>query len=362
MPAALTFGQRSETPAEHLRLQRYSMPNPEPHEVLVRMLAAPINPQDRMVLAERYPVKPQHTQGGEAIPGYDGVGEVLQLGDRVSHLSVGQWVIPKQHGQGTWRSHAVLHEDSLLGVSNTMDIKLAAVLKMCVTPAYLLLEDVRRLKPGDWILQNAASGLIGRMIVQFARIKGLHSINVIRDREDQHATAKKRGMLFELGADIVLTESEILDMSTPLAKDRRIMLGLDGVFGASGATLAANLSPNATYVNYGSLGDATSCFELTQDMIFWKQITFRNFRLSTFLAARSAGEVSDMIGWFTKLSEEGMLQVGEVDLVHWVVDSAAMSEEDVEAKLKAAVDKAAGKGVGEATKTLFRFDHGLACN
>ena len=357
MPAALTFGQLSEKPTEYLRLQQYSMPNPEPHEVLVQMLAAPINPQDRMVLAGKYPVKPQHTQGGEEIPGYDGVGEIIQLGDRVSRLRVGQWVIPKQHGQGTWRSHAIIHEDSLLGVSNAMDIKLAAMLKMCVTPAYLLLEDVRRLKPGEWILQNAASGLIGRMVVQFARIKGLHSINVIRDREDEHATAKQKATMFELGADMVLTESEILDMSTPLAKDRRIMLGLDGVFGASGATLAANLSPNATYVNYGSLGDATSAFELTQEMIFWKQITLRNFRLSTFLAARSADEVSDMIGWFAKLSKDGLLQVGEVDLVHWVVENTAVSDEDVEAKLKAAVDKAAGKGAGEATKTLFWFDH-----
>lgn len=358
MPAALTFGQLSEKPTEYLRLQQYSMPSPEPHEVLVRMLAAPINPQDRMVLAGNYPVKPQHTQGGEAIPGYDGVGEILQLGDQVSRLSVGQWVIPKQHGQGTWRSHAVIHEDSLLCVSNAMDVKFAAILKMCVTPAYLLLEDVRRLKPGDWILQNAASGMIGRMIVQFARVKGLHSINIIRDREDEEATAKKKAMLSELGADMVLTESEILDMSTPLSQDRRIMLGLDGVFGASGASLAANLSPDATYVNYGSLGGATSSFELTQEMIFWKQITFRNFRLSTCLTARSADEVADMIGWFTKLSEEGLLQVGEVDLVHWVVDNAAVSkEEDVEVRLKTAVDKAAGKGIGEATKTLFWFDH-----
>ncbi|KAL9634586.1 MAG: hypothetical protein Q9204_002933 [Flavoplaca sp. TL-2023a] len=135
MPAAVTFGQVSEKPTEYLRLQQYSMPNPEPHEVLVRMLAAPINPQDRMVLAGKYPVKPQHTQGGEWIPGYDGVGEILQLGDRVSRLSVGQWVIPKQHGQGTWRSHAIIHEDSLFGVNNAMDVKFAAMLKMCVTPA-----------------------------------------------------------------------------------------------------------------------------------------------------------------------------------------------------------------------------------
>lgn len=357
MPTALTFGQLSEEPTEFLKLQQYTMPNPGPQEVLIRMLASPINPQDIMVLAGKYPVKPHHNQEGEAIPGYDGVGEILRLGEEVSSLSVGQWVIPKQHGQGTWRSHAVVHEDSLISVSYGIDVKFAAMLKMCVTPAYLLLEDMRRLRPGDWILQNAASGMIGKMVVQFAHVKGLRSINVVRDREDEQATAKMKATLSELGADLVLTETEVSELKKPLSSGRRIMLGLDAVFGASGAKLAAHLSSDATYVNYGSLGASSSTFELTQEMIFWKQITFKNFRLSTCLNARSGEEIADMIDWFVKLSESGLLRAGDVDLVYWNVCDVEASREDEEVRLKGAVSKAAGKGVRKAKKTLFRFSY-----
>ncbi|CAF9929015.1 MAG: hypothetical protein HETSPECPRED_007258 [Heterodermia speciosa] len=357
MPTALTFAQLSDHPTEFLKLQHYAKPSPGPDEVLIRMLASPINPQDLMVLAGKYPVKPHHTQGDEAVPGYDGVGEVIQRGGQVTRLTVGQWVIPKQHGQGTWRSHAVVHESSLICVSNNLDFKFAAVLKMCVTPAYLLLEDMRSLKPGDWILQNAASGLIGRMVVQFARVKGLRSINIVRDREDGQATAKMKDTLRELGADLVLTETEISELKEPLSNGRRIMLGLDAVFGAPGAVLAAQLSPNATYVNYGSLGTASSCFELTQESIFWKQITFKNFRLSTCLNARSGEEITDMIGWFVKLHQGGLLSAKDVDLVCWNVCEAEASREDLEVHLKRAVSKAAGRNVGEAKKTIFRFDY-----
>ncbi|KAL8672887.1 MAG: hypothetical protein Q9168_002671 [Polycauliona sp. 1 TL-2023] len=122
MPTTLTL---SQLPAEFLKLQQYDMPNPGPREVLLRMLAAPYNLQDLMVLAGKNPVKPSHTQAGEAIPGYDGMAEITQLGENTSRLSVGQWVIPRQHGQGTWRSHALVHENNLIKVTTGMDVKLA---------------------------------------------------------------------------------------------------------------------------------------------------------------------------------------------------------------------------------------------
>src|SRR5260370_5681278 len=63
--------------------------------------------------------------------------------------------------------------------------------------AALLLEEFVSLKPGDWIVQNAANSGVGRAVIVFAKQKGVRTINIVRRSElvDE---------LKETGADIVL--------------------------------------------------------------------------------------------------------------------------------------------------------------
>ena len=352
MAQSLTFTKVSDNPTEFLHLQRHGTRNPSAEEVSVQMLAAPINPQDLMVMRGKYPVKPEYNESTEAIPGYDGVALVLECGDGVELIRPGDHVIPKRHGLGTWRTHAVLKANSLIKVSSTVDPRVTAILKMCVTPAYLLLEDMRTLKPGDWIIQNAASGTIAQMVSQFARLKGLHSISIIRDREDFAATESLKEILRDRGADLVMTETELSNADTPLHKNKRIVLALDAVFGRPAAKMAVHLSPNATFVNYGSLGVGASsgAFELTQELIFWKQIRFRNFRLSACLGERSEDEVTDMLTWFVELFDGNLLKTPDVESVSWDAH-----QQDLERHLVGAVERAQSRNVGGAKKKLFVF-------
>lgn len=358
MPQALTFAQISDEPGDFLHVQRYDIPAPGAGEVLVRMLAAPINPQDIMVLAGKYPVKPENYEGGEPIPGYDGLAEILECGDGVTNISTGDRVIPKRHGLGTWRTHAVFQEASLVKVSSTVDPTFAASMRMCVAPAYLLLEDMAKLKPGDWIIQNAASGYIAQMVCQFARLRGLHSISIIRDRADAWQAHAMKEKLRNLGADVVLTDSELATADN-LGQDKRVKLALDSVFGSFAAQMATHLSPNAVFVNYGSLGvqGRAGVLQLTQDLLFWKQITFRNFRLSACLDARSEEEIRDMLTWFVSLFESGSLKAADVDTIVWDARTAEADNEGMGLQLKQAVSRAVSKGVGASKKQMFRFSY-----
>lgn len=69
-----------------------------------------------------------------------------------------------------------------------------------------MLKDFVDLGPGDWFIQNAANSGVGRAAIQFARIWGLKSINIIRAREGMEELKKE---LEELGADEVVTEEDI---------------------------------------------------------------------------------------------------------------------------------------------------------
>ena len=63
-------------PAQVLRLEDIPTPQPGPGEVLVRMLAAPVNPSDRMFIAGTYGQAAQVP----ATAGFEGVGIVIESG------------------------------------------------------------------------------------------------------------------------------------------------------------------------------------------------------------------------------------------------------------------------------------------
>nr|GMD69409.1 enoyl-[acyl-carrier-protein] reductase, mitochondrial [Ipomoea batatas] len=59
---------------------------------------------------------------------------------------------------------------------------------------------------GDSIVQNGATSIVGQCIIQLARVRGIHSLNIIRDRPGSDEAKEK---LLKLGADEVFTESQL---------------------------------------------------------------------------------------------------------------------------------------------------------
>ncbi|KAH8907862.1 GroES-like protein [Coniochaeta sp. PMI_546] len=316
---AITFAEPSSDPSNVIRFHYDATDTvkPGPGQVLVSYVVSPINPQDNLVIAGRYPVKPLHTHNGEPVPGYDGVARVLAVGPSTDGvLQPGDLVIPRRHGLGTWRSRAVLESKDVIRLGPTTDPVAASLFRMAFLPAYLLVEDMRSLKPGDWIIQNAASGTIAQLVVQFAHLKGCRVASVVRDR------AAAQMSTLQTGADVVITESDLkakgADAHPNLAEAvarGRVVLALDAVFGESGEQIANLLAKGGTYVNYGSLGGANGVIRLTQKLIFWNEIAFRNFRLTAQLGLRSPAEIETLLGWFEELVANKQVVVPVVEKI-----------------------------------------------
>ncbi|GFT45936.1 enoyl-[acyl-carrier-protein] reductase, mitochondrial, partial [Nephila pilipes] len=75
-------------------------------QVLIKMLAAPINPADINMIQGKYGKKAKLP----AIGGNEGVAKVLKIGSSVKDLKVGSWVIPIAE-DGTWRTYGVYSEE-----------------------------------------------------------------------------------------------------------------------------------------------------------------------------------------------------------------------------------------------------------
>ena len=96
-----------QTPTQEVKLQETELGDISPTSVLVRFLAAPINPLDLLVLAGTYPVKPKYEHNGSGVLGYDGIGEILQCGAGVRNLVPGDTVVPNTFGLGMFELQPV---------------------------------------------------------------------------------------------------------------------------------------------------------------------------------------------------------------------------------------------------------------
>ena len=333
MPQVITQATGTGVNSPNVSFSDYVLEPLGTDNILIKFHAAPVNPLDMYVLKGMYPVKPQHQYRGEPILGFDGVGEVLKCGEAVKDLSVGDIVVPKDYGIGTWRSHAVLHAGKVQKIPRPHHVAVGAILKLGILPAYLLVEDIVTLKPGDWILLNAATSVVAQFVIQFAHRRGAHTISMIRDREPKDATSVKNA-LTSLGADLVVTEAEVANETVTL-KDKRIVLALDSVFGSSGQLLLKNLGTGGTFAQLGLLGGPTRKIELSTSDLFARQLNLRGFRGSAQWAKRSTQEQLNVLGWLVNLFNSGdlVLPTLGLEMVVWDTEDVHRSKDEVLAAL-----------------------------
>ena len=219
------------------------------NEVLVNMLATPINPSDINQIEGTYMTLPQMP----ATPGNEFVGEVLETGCNVSGLLPGDRVIAAVPGLGTWRSHFFASQSHLQKVSKSLPIHFAAMLLVNPCTAYRMLQDFVPLKVGDTLIQNAANSAVGQMVIQMAKYKGVNTINVIRERRDFSVTQQ---LLEDLGATVVLSDKQVRlpkEKASVIGKYGHAKLALNGVGGKSANDLSAYLEAKGTVVTYGAM-------------------------------------------------------------------------------------------------------------
>ena len=240
--------EQTGDPNKVLRGHTYSLPSLKHDEVLVRMLAAPVNPADINMIQGVYPIKPPMP----AIGGNEGLAEVLEVGSDVLNLEAGDWVIPAVAGWGTWRTHAVCTPYDLMKIPR--DISPIAAATMAVNPctAYRMLHDFVQLKEGDVLIQNGANSGCGQAIIQIANQMNIQTINIIRDRPklDELVDTLKNLGATHVFTDDALRKTEVIELFRSMEKPK---LALNCVGGRSAAELLKFVEPKGTMVTYGGM-------------------------------------------------------------------------------------------------------------
>jgi NADPH:quinone reductase-like Zn-dependent oxidoreductase len=233
------FGEPKEV------LELVDGPEPSPPgagEVLIGVEYAPINMNDLYVIQGAFPVRPSLP----SVVGNEGVGRVLAVGSDVEHLKVGDRVLVPLYAF-SWRERLVVPAAGLFNLPDA-NVRQLAMLGINPPTAALLLDEKSNLKPGDWVIQNAANSGVGRSLIAVAKARGLKTINLVR-------RAELVPELQDIGADLVVVDEEgALETIKARVGDGRVWLAIDGVSGKSSSMIASALSADGTFVIYAYMG------------------------------------------------------------------------------------------------------------
>jgi mitochondrial enoyl-[acyl-carrier protein] reductase / trans-2-enoyl-CoA reductase len=282
-------------PADVLSIQERPRPRPERGEVLLEMLAAPVNPADLNVIEGKYGELPALP----AIVGNEGVGRIVSLGDGTSDFSVGDLVLPMR--RGTWTQFMLADVASAVRLPRQMNAFQAAMLTINPVSAWGMLNSFVRLQKGDWVVQNAANSSVGRCVIQIARSRGWKTLNVVRRSEVVEE-------LKAIGADeVVLEGSDLGEISAKLCGARRPKLGLNAVGGASALNLASALADFGVLVTYGAM--ARQPLKIPNGFLIFRNLEFKGFWASRWLRSLPPARATKMLDLLASLSLRGKLRV-----------------------------------------------------
>src|SRR5437879_9871542 len=233
-------------PAQNLKMVEVSEPNaPSGGEALVGMEYAPINYSDLLLANGVYFLNPKLP----SVIGGEGAGIVEAIGPGVTSVKVGDRVtIPFE--TFSWSEKVLAPARGLFVVPPSVDAKTASMLNINPTTAVLLLNEIVKLKPKDWIVLNAANSQVARCLIAIAKSRDLNVVGIVRRSELVPQIEK-------LGVDFAGVESPELSKQVQVATGGMpISLGLDAVGGPATATIASVLSSGAHLVSYAWLSGA----------------------------------------------------------------------------------------------------------
>ena len=254
-------------PAEALKY--VDVPEPEApglNQVLIGGEFSPINPNDLLLASGMYALRPALP----AVIGNEAVGRVLDVGPEVQNVKLGDRVLAPL-SSFTWRERMLISADGLFALPRDADPRQLSMLTINPPTAALLLSEYVDLKPGEWVVQNAANSGVGRWVIAFAKMRGLKTVNIVRRPELVPE-------LEAIGGDFTVVDSpDVSERIKAAVGQAQLRLALDGVSGPATGVLAATLSPRGTLVSFAAMSEGPISIS-PLDIIF-KPLTMRGFWL-----------------------------------------------------------------------------------
>jgi NADPH:quinone reductase-like Zn-dependent oxidoreductase len=272
------------------------VPVPGDDEVLVRVRATCVQPYDwhgmrgepRVARLMPGPLGPRGPK--ISILGADVAGQVEAVGKDVTEFRRGDEVFAMP-GQGGFAEYVCVRESELAPKPKNLSFEQAAAVPLAAITALLGLRDQGRLRPGQQVLVNGASGGVGTFAVQLAHALGAEVTGVCSTRNVD--------LVRSIGA------KEVIDYTAEdfTRSGRRYDLLLDIAGSRSGWACRRVLAPKGTYVVIG--GPAGRWLQPVGHMVAALAVSPLVSQRMVMTAVGEAKEVKQDLVTLTELIEDG---------------------------------------------------------
>ena len=277
---AIVFN-KTGAPEEVLEIIEKERPVPDDYEVLVKMLASPINPSDLFFIQGTYRFKPEFP---DQTAGFEGTGIVEAAGRNVN-IPAGTLVA--FFYKRAWADYTVVPEEDLAILPADFPVGKAAQFSLNPFTAWGLL-DTAQAVAGEWMLLTGANSSVSQIVIQLAKQRGVRIIALVRD------LAQAPGLRLS-GADEVLDieDEHLSDRIQELTGGKGINVALDAVGGAIGTKIFENIAPFGRFVLYGSIKKEPAQFFNAQ--MVYKNLFVKGFGIRAYLNNQTKTQREAMI-------------------------------------------------------------------
>jgi NADPH:quinone reductase-like Zn-dependent oxidoreductase len=200
------------------------VPSIDPDEVLIAVDTAGVGPWDTEIRSGRIADRKPHFP---LVLGTDGAGIVAAVGARVRRLKVGEkvysysWANPKG---GFYAQYVAVAADKVAPIPKKLDLEHAGAIATTGLTALQGVDDALHLKKGEYVIIHGASGGVGTLAIQFAKLRGAHVLATASGLDGIE-------LVREMGADVAIDgrRDDIEDAARRFAPD-----GVDAVLAFAG--------------------------------------------------------------------------------------------------------------------------------
>ena len=284
------FGEAEDV----LAVEERPVPEPAAGQVRLRIVLSPIHNHDLWTVRGTYGFKPELP----AASGTEALGIVDALGEGVEHLAVGQRVATGGTF-GAWAEYIVANAAGLIPVPDSLSDESAAQLVSMPFSTISLLQFLD-VKEGDWIVQNAANGAVGRMLAQLGAARGVHVLGLVRRAEGVEELRAQ-------GIDNVIStdQDDWREQAARLTGGAPIVAGVDSVGGSASGDVLLLLSEGGMLVAFGAMNSPV--MEIASSDVIFKQAIVKGFRGSKVIQQLDAATRGALFGELIQRVTDGTL-------------------------------------------------------
>src|SRR6266566_4143873 len=181
---------------EVLKYEDTQLPEPKDDQILVRVIAAGVNPVDGMIRSGMF-AKYEKT-AFPMIPGADIAGVIEKTGAKITKFKVGDPVyayVSLRNGGG-YAEYTVATQDEAAPKPKSLTYVEAAAVPVVALTAWQALIDTAKLSAGQTVIIHGGSGGVGTFAIQIAKVRGAKVIAT--------ASTANQDLLKQLGADVAI--------------------------------------------------------------------------------------------------------------------------------------------------------------